>query len=82
MPDDAQMPDLPLDDPLAARLIALRAAPAPAYRGALRRRLVALGPPSARPQHLWLLVPACTLVGLVLLLVGVLSLAGIGPLAS
>ena len=79
--DDPQLPDAD-DDPLAQRLTAMRPVPAPAYRGALRRRLVALGPPAARPANLGRLTALHAGGGLVLLLIGALSVAGIGPLAA
>ena len=82
MLDDPRLPDTLGDDPLAARLTALRPVPGPAYRGALRRRLVALGPPAARPPRLKTLAAAYALAGLVLLVIGVASIAGIGPLAA
>jgi len=80
MTDDLPSQDLTLEDPLAQRLTAQRPAPAAPYRGALRRRLLALGPPAARPEHLYRLVALYAVVGILCLLVGVLSLAGIGPL--
>jgi len=67
---------------LEAQLIAARPVPPARLRGALRRRLLALGPPSARPPHLWRLAGLHAAVGTTLLLIGVLSVAGIGPLAS
>jgi hypothetical protein len=80
--DDAHTPDLTLDDPLAQRLLARRPAPRATYRGALRRRLVALGPPTARPPRLKTLAALYAAGGVVALVLAVLSVAGVGPLAS
>ena len=82
MTDDPQLPGDPDDDPLAARLTASRPVPPAGYRGALRRRLVALGPPAPRPANLGRLATVHGLAGLVLLVAGAASVAGIGPLAS
>jgi hypothetical protein len=79
--DDPQLPELD-DDALAQRLVAMRPTPAPAYRGALRRRLVALGPPAPRPANLGRLTRLYAAGGFVLVLIGALSAAGIGPLAA
>lgn len=67
---------------LEAQLLAARPAPPARFRGALRRRLTALGPPQARPPHLWRTAALCAATGLALIVIGVLSVAGIGPLAS
>jgi hypothetical protein len=80
-PHDDLDADPTADDPLAARLAAERPAPRAGYRGMLRRRLIALGPPAARPPHLARLASIYGVVGAVLLGVGLLSLGGIGPLA-
>jgi hypothetical protein len=82
MTDDASHPDHPDDDNLAARLTAGRPVPPAGYRGALRRRLVALGPPAPRPTRLGRLAAAHAVGGLVLLAVGAASVAGLGPLAA
>jgi len=66
---------------LEEALHAARPAPPARFRGALRRRLLALGPPAARPPHLWRLAGAHAAAGLLLLSIGILSVAGIGPLA-
>jgi hypothetical protein len=76
-------PEPAADDPeLTERLAAARPVPAAGYRGALRRRLVALGPPAARPPRLWALAALFAAAGLALLVIGALSVAGIGPLAA
>jgi hypothetical protein len=72
----------PFDDALALRLSGARPAPPTAYRAALHRVLMALGPPETRPARLWRLAGAHAAGGLVLLAVAVVSIAGIGPLAS
>jgi hypothetical protein len=82
MTDDPQIPDDPDDDPLAARLTAGRPVPPAGYRGALRRRLVALGPPPPRPARLGRLVAMHAAGAVVLLAAAAASVAGIGPLAS
>jgi len=66
---------------LAARLTGERPVPTAGFRGALRRRLVdAAGRP--RPQRLWALIAGFAGSGTMLLFVGALSAAGVGPLAS
>jgi hypothetical protein len=82
MTDDSPHSDHPDDDGLAARLTASRPVPPAGYRGALRRRLVALGPPAPRPPHLGRLAAVHAFAGLVLLAVGAASVAGVGPLAA
>ena len=72
----------PVEDALVAqRLSGARAEPAARLRAGLRRRLVALGPPQARPARLWSLVALFGGSGLLLLAAGALSAAGVGPLA-
>ena len=80
--DPATFADEPGTDWLTLRLTAERPEPAVGLRGTLRRRLVALGPSSSRPAHLTLLATAYALAGTVLLVIGALSAAGIGPLAA
>jgi hypothetical protein len=68
-----------LDD----RLRSERPAPRPAYRGALRRRLLAMGAEGAgRPRRLHLLIAAYGATGAALLLVAVAGALGAGPFAS
>jgi hypothetical protein len=80
--DLAEEPANHEDDALGRRLAAARPAPPAGYRGALRRRLMALGPPPPRPRRLWALVAGFAAAGLILLAVGALSIAGIGPLGT
>lgn len=67
---------------LEVQLTAARPTPPARFRGALRSRLTALGPPQARPPHLWRLAGLYAAAGLALIIIGALSVAGIGPLAS
>jgi hypothetical protein len=67
---------------LAERLQRERPAPRAAFRGDLRRRLVAGGSHFARPQRLRALIVGYAAGGSLLLLVGALSAAGAGPLAA
>ncbi len=67
---------------LEVQLAAARPAPPARFRGALRRRLTALGPPQARPPHLWRTATLYAAAGVLLMAIGALSVAGIGPLAS
>jgi hypothetical protein len=67
---------------LSERLRDQRPLPAAAFRGALRRRLVALRPPRPRPDRLGVLIARYAAAGGVLLLAGALSAAGLGPLAA
>lgn len=69
-------------DPLVSELLAARPVPPARFRARGRRRLLALGPPAARPPHLWRLAAGYVVLGLLLLAVAVLSVAGIGPLGS
>jgi hypothetical protein len=72
----------PVEDSLVAqRLLTARSAPEAGLRAGLRRRLVALGPPPARPPRLWRTVALLGSCGLLLLAIGALSAAGVGPLA-
>lgn len=71
----------PAEDALVAqRLLTARSVPDAGLRVGLRRRLVALGPPPARPPRLWRLVGLFGSCGLILLAIGALSAAGVGPL--
>jgi hypothetical protein len=63
------------------RLRRSRPVPAAAFRGDLRRRLMADRGPR-RPQRLWLRVAATSGSGLVLLAVAAIGVLGAGPLAS
>ena len=68
--------------PIAERLERERPLPGPAFRGDLRRRLLSQGAPRLRPARLRLQILAYGSSGLVLLAGGVLSAAGVGPLAA
>jgi hypothetical protein len=75
-------PTLPDDereelDRLAQRLVAQRPLPAPAFRGELRRRIVAQRP----PRRLRLRVGAYLASGTALLAVATLGVLNVGPLA-
>ena len=67
---------------LARRLEADRPVPAPAFRGDLLRTLLARGPAAPRPRRLRLLIAGYACSGLVLLVLGASSVAGLGPLAA
>ncbi len=67
---------------LAERLDRERPVPSAAFRGALRRRLVAGGASHARPARLRLLITGYAGAGSALLLLGAASVAGIGPLGA
>ncbi len=67
---------------LAERLDRERPVPTAAFRGTLRRRLLMGEPPRARPARLWLLITGYVSAGSALLVVGAMSVAGIGPLGS
>lgn len=67
---------------LAERLDDERPVPSAAFRGTLRRRLLAGGSPHARPARLRLLVTGYAGAGCTLLLLGAASAAGIGPLGA
>jgi len=76
-------PDAP-DDliVLAERLERERPVPAAAFRGELRRRLLADGAGRRRPPRLRLLITGYAATGSLLLLIGAASSAGIGPLGA
>jgi hypothetical protein len=80
--DDPRPPASDTTDWLALRLDGERAEPSAALAVPLRRRLVALGAPASRPAHLWRLAGLHGLIGVLLLAVGALSAAGIGPLGT
>lgn len=65
---------------LAARLEHERPVPTAAFRGDLRRRLLAGGLAHSRPARLRLLIAGYASAGSALLLVGAASAAGVGPL--
>lgn len=67
---------------LAERLEHERPVPAAAFRGALKRRLLAGGVPRARPRRLRALITGYAAAGSLLLLVGTVSAAGAGPLGA
>jgi hypothetical protein len=67
---------------LAERLEHERPVPSAAFRGDLRRHLMAGHPESARPARLRALIAGYASAGAVLLLVGALSAAGTGPLGA
>lgn len=67
---------------LAERLHDRRPPPRATFRGQLRRRLLARGPLRGRPVRLREMVVGYGTAGALLLLVGALSAAGIGPLGA
>ena len=67
---------------LAERLEQERPVPSAAFRGDLRRRLIAGARSHSRPARLRLLIAGYAGTGSLLLLVGVVSAAGIGPLSA
>ena len=81
-------PDLDPDDPVEIEqpgldLLARRPVPRPAFRGELRRRLLRSPYATrARPSHLWVRVAALAGSGGLLLVLGLLGVAGSGPFAA
>jgi hypothetical protein len=71
-----------LDDDVRDNLIGPPPAPRAAFRGRLRRQLLADGEPRSRPPRLRARVTAFAGTGLGLLLIATVSVAGLGPLAS
>ena len=67
---------------LAQRLERERPVPAAAFRGELRRRLLASGASRVRPARLRLLITGYACAGSLLLLAGAASAAGLGPLGA
>jgi hypothetical protein len=67
---------------LAERLDRERPVPSAAFRGSLRRRLLAGGAAHARPARLRLLITGYAGAGCALLIVGAVSAAGLGPLGA
>ena len=68
---------------LAERLDRERPVPSAAFRGDLRRRLVAgSGAAHSRPARLRILIAGYATAGSVLLLAGAASVAGFGPLGA
>ena len=67
---------------LAERLAIERPLPTAAFRGELRRRLLAGGAHRARPRRLRALISGYATAGALLLLTGALSVAGVGPLGA
>ena len=67
---------------LAERLEQERPVPTAAFRGDLRRRLLASGAQHSRPKRLRLLICAYASAGSALLLIGAASAVGIGPLGA
>lgn len=67
---------------LAERLERERPVPTAAFRGDLRRKLLADGATHRRPARLRLLISGYATAGTLLLLVGAASAAGIGPLGA
>jgi hypothetical protein len=67
---------------LAERLERERPVPSAAFRGALRRRLLAGQISHTRPMRLRLLITGYATAGAVLLLIAAASAAGIGPLGA
>ena len=68
--------------PVEDRLLAERPAPRPAFRGALRRRLVSMSVAGlGRPARLRLLIAAYAGTGVALLLVAIAGTLSVGPFA-
>lgn len=67
---------------LAERLERERPVPTAAFRGELRRKLLAGGAAHRRPARLRVLISGYATAGTLLLLVGAASAAGIGPLGA
>jgi len=67
---------------LAEKLERERPVPNAAFRGGLRRRLLGGGTSHIRPKRLRLLIGGYATAGSLLLVVGVASVAGTGPLAA
>ena len=76
-------PDAPIEIVrLAERLQRERPVPSAGFRGDLRRRLLGSGAPHTRPRRLYALITGYATAGSLLLLVGALSAAGVGPLSA
>jgi hypothetical protein len=69
-------------DAIAARLEAERPVPRAAFRGELRRRLVASAGLNVTPARVRLLVTAYSTAGLALLTIAATGLTGVGPFAA
>lgn len=69
-------------DAIARRLEAERPVPRAAFRGELRRQLLASGRPRTAPQRLRLLIGAYASGGTALLAVAAVGLAGLGPFGA
>jgi len=69
-------------DQIAERLRSRRPVPRAAFRGLLRRHLRAIGSPPARPERLAERVILFASAGTLLLIVGVASVLGLGPIGS
>jgi hypothetical protein len=67
---------------LAERLDRERPVPTAAFRGDLRRRLLAGGAAHRRPARLRLLITGYASAGSALLLIGAASAVGLGPLGA
>ena len=67
---------------LAERLERERPVPSASFRGNLRRLLLAGGADRPRPGRLRVLIAGYATAGSLLLFVGALSAAGVGPLAT
>jgi hypothetical protein len=67
---------------LAERLEHERPVPSAAFRGGLRRRLMAGDGKRPRPARLKMIITGYASAGSVLLLIGALSAAGTGPLGA
>jgi hypothetical protein len=86
-PDRDIRADLEPDAPddlirLAERLERERPVPSAAFRGGLRRRLLAGETTRSRPARLRLLITGYATAGSLLLVVGAASAAGVGPLGT
>lgn len=67
---------------IAERLLCERPVPAAAFRGQLRRHLFGGAHARSRPPRLRMLIAGYAGAGSLLLLAGVASVAGVGPLAA
>lgn len=76
-------PNLPDDViALAERLRSERPLPSPGFRGDLGRQLEARAPRVRRPEHARVLIARFSLAGTLLLTLGTLGAAGLGPLGG
>jgi hypothetical protein len=71
----------PLEE-IDARLRTARPVPRPAFRGDLRRRLLAQGESEPAPRRLRLLITAYAGTGSALLAIAAIGVAGVGPFGA